>query len=42
MLIISLFLPFVPEGKSLIISTLPKSPFRGDLGAAMNEIDFSE
>jgi hypothetical protein len=41
MLIISLFLPFVPEGKSLIISTMPKFPL-GDLGAAMNEIDFSE
>ena len=41
MLIISLFLPFVPEGKSLIISTLLKSPL-GDLGAEMSEIDFSE
>jgi len=40
-LIISLFLPLVPEGKSLIISTLPKSPLE-DLGADSKIIDFSE
>ena len=41
MLIVSLFLSFVPEGEILIISTLPKSPL-GDLGAEMSEIDLSE
>ena len=35
MLIISLFLPFVPKGKSVIISALLKSPL-GDLGAEKN------